>query len=223
MTNRKRKRDETDIIKKINSTPFSSFVNQVPLDTTFVGGNVSYLCTLHMTKKSKIVTEDTHKLTDIELDQCLALVEGTSRQDYEASSIGWHPQRKRREMLDKDMRYVIVRRAGSDFNLPIEGFISFMFTYEAGKPVVYIYEIHLRKDARGCGLGKHLLNLVHRMGAKAGVEESMLTVFKSNASTLEWYFRAGYAVDDCSPPDKRLRGEKTVESDYLILSKTGSS
>ena len=47
-------------------------------------------------------------LSDLEV--CLSLVEETSGDDYRASSSGWDTSRKREEMLDKDMIYLVVRQ-----------------------------------------------------------------------------------------------------------------
>ncbi|KAF2148693.1 hypothetical protein K461DRAFT_217874, partial [Myriangium duriaei CBS 260.36] len=158
-------------------------------------------------------------LSATDLTSCLSLVERTSRADYEASSIGWHPVRKRREMSDADMRYLLARRADAETGTGIEGFCSFMFTHEDGVAVVYIYEIHLEAVARGCGLGARLLGLVEGMGRDVGVEKCMLTCFRRNERAVEWYELMGYGVDEYSPRDKVLRGGKVKKCDYLILSK----
>lgn len=53
------------------------------------------------------------ELKPSELDACLALVEHTSGQDYRNSSIGWNTKRKRAEMLDEEMMYMLVRQSDS--------------------------------------------------------------------------------------------------------------
>ncbi|KAL6709635.1 hypothetical protein ACN47E_001063 [Coniothyrium glycines] len=50
-----------------------------------------------------------------ELNACLSLVESTSVQDYRNSRIGWHPRKKRLEMSDEEMIYLLVRHAGANF------------------------------------------------------------------------------------------------------------
>ncbi|KAJ9627000.1 N alpha-acetyl-transferase [Taxawa tesnikishii (nom. ined.)] len=45
-----------------------------------------------------------------ELNACFDLIESTSGAAYRSSSWGWHPFRKRREMREEDMRYLLVRR-----------------------------------------------------------------------------------------------------------------
>lgn len=104
--------------------------------------------------------------------------------------------------------------------VPIEGFLSFMLTWEDGIEVIYCYEIHLEERVRGSGVGKRLMGLVEEMGRKARVEKAMLTVFKRNEKAVRFYERLGYAVDECSPGPKKLRGGVVKEVDYLILSKS---
>ncbi|KAF2671565.1 hypothetical protein BT63DRAFT_173449 [Microthyrium microscopicum] len=53
------------------------------------------------------------ELSKQDLDKCFQLLVQTSREDYEDSSRGWHPEHKRAEMLDMNMRYLIVRSSPS--------------------------------------------------------------------------------------------------------------
>ena len=86
------------------------------------------------------------KLTEADLEACLALVEETSRPDYENSTKGWQPAKKRKEMKSADLRYILVK----DPEDTLRGFTSLMLTYEEGQPVVYCYEIHLKPELQGC-------------------------------------------------------------------------
>jgi ribosomal protein S18 acetylase RimI-like enzyme len=45
-----------------------------------------------------------------DLDTCLGLVEMTSGKDYRASSMGWNVRKKKEEMMDKEMLYILVRQ-----------------------------------------------------------------------------------------------------------------
>ena len=154
------------------------------------------------------------------LGQCLRLVETTSRKDYEASSIGWHPKRKKREMREDDMRYLILFRTGTGDVAPVIGFLSFMLTHDStpSVPVLYIYEIHLKDEAQGLGLGTHFMDLAEDIAGKVGVEKVMLTCFVSNERARGLYRRRGYSTDACSPEDRTTRG-KTIKADYVIMSK----
>lgn len=158
-----------------------------------------------------------------ELDKCFALIEATSRKDYEPSSFGWHPRKKKEEMRQKEMKYLLVRRYnkhGSMSEEPLEGFLSFMITHDStpSVPVLYIYEIHLSQSARGKGLGKRLINIAEHVARKIGLDKVMLTCFLSNERALKFYRMQGYDIDSCSPQDRKTRN-KILKADYTIMSK----
>jgi N-alpha-acetyltransferase 40 len=84
-------------------------------------------------------------LTDDELEACFNLVDETSGPDYRASTVGWRPDRKRKEMRAEHLRYVLVLNHRQE----VRGFISMMPCFEEGLAVVYCYEIHLKEELRG--------------------------------------------------------------------------
>lgn len=160
------------------------------------------------------------------------LTKHTSYSDYKASSQGWDDENKLGEMEDGDMRYLIVRlkdgqlpepkkrwSKDSDLDQSIIGFLSFMITQEEEENVVYIYEVHISEHFRDCGLGRHLFSMVESIGAATDMDKAMLTVFKSNVSARRWYDSRGYEVDTISPRPRKLRGGRSIEPDYEILSK----
>ena len=106
----------------------------------------------------------------------------------------------------------------------ILGFISFMFTYDdppyQDHEVVYIYEVHLHECLRGRGLGSSLIKFVERTAAHISIPKVMLTVFTANKGAIALYSKLGYGKDACSPED-RITRNKTVEADYMIMSKEG--
>lgn len=161
-------------------------------------------------KASKDISSD-------ELSACFDLVSFTSRHDYEASSWGWHPKRKKREMGEAEMRYFLVRHHDSG---PVLGFLSFMLTHDSAPsvPVLYIYEIHLASQAQSIGLGAYLMELAESVAGRVGVAKVMLTCFLSNENARSFYARRGYAADACSPED-RITRKKIIKVDYVILSK----
>lgn len=169
---------------------------------------------------SKITLTFAKDLAAQELDQCFNLIESTSRADYEPSSFGWHPNRKRREMEEKEMRYLQVYSSSEARPENCEGFLSFMITHDSSPvvPVLYIYEIHLTESARGKGLGHFLVGVAESIARKIGVEKVMLTCFLSNTSARDFYDRLGYETDACSPEDRTTR-KKVVKVDYVIMSK----
>ncbi|PQE09006.1 Acyl- N-acyltransferase protein [Rutstroemia sp. NJR-2017a WRK4] len=131
----------------------------------------------------------------------------------------------------------------------ILGFASFMPTYEDGKKVIYVYEIHLEEQLRGLvsihnypiqsnptpifqlqstltsnprrtKLSQTLMSLIQHAAEKIpGVEKVMLTCFTANAAARRFYERLGYEVDEFSPEPRVMRGGKEVRADYMILSR----
>ena len=160
------------------------------------------------------------------------LIKHTSYQDYNASSQGWDDKNKLEEMADEDMRYLIIRLKDGDapgsekqwrkdpkLDQSVIGFLSFMITQEEEENVVYIYEIHISEHFRDCGLGRHLFSMVEHIGDVTGMDKAMLTVFKRNTHARRWYDSRGYSVDEISPRPRKLRGGRSIEPDYEILSK----
>ncbi|KAH0175269.1 hypothetical protein KCU67_g317, partial [Aureobasidium melanogenum] len=160
------------------------------------------------------------------------LIKHTSYKDYKASSQGWDDENKLDEMKDDDMRYLIVRlkdgqlpelekrwSKDADLDQSIVGFLSFMITQEDEENVIYVYEIHISEHFRDCGLGRHLFNMVEYIGGATGMDKAMLTVFKCNVHARRWYDSRGYEVDEISPRPRKLRGGRSIEPDYEILSK----
>lgn len=164
----------------------------------------------------RISVESTGTISKGHLDSCFELLTTTSKANYKTSSLGWHPKAKRKEMKLPDLRYLLVRLDSADVIL---GFASFMLTYEDGREVIYMYEIHLSEALRGLGIGKKLVEIIQKVGANADVEKMMLTVYLSNEYATEWYKRLGFDVDDFSPGPRKLRSGVVKWSDYHILSK----
>lgn len=79
---------------------------KTPLDTTY---NIS----LKRAPFEQGPHDPQQEITKAELSTCFNIIERTSRKDYEASAWGWHPKRKRNEMREVDMRYLLVRRCGN--------------------------------------------------------------------------------------------------------------
>ncbi|KAK1067012.1 hypothetical protein LTR74_006726 [Friedmanniomyces endolithicus] len=139
-----------------------------------------------------------------ELSQCFALVEQTSKQDYETSSWGLASE----------------TQAPSSIGDCVEGFLSFMITHDSHPPVpvLYIYEIHLVESLRRVGLGAHLMQLAEEIARRGGLRKVMLTCFLSNVKARRFYEKRGFTRDICSPDDRQTR-ERVVQIDYVIMSK----
>jgi N-alpha-acetyltransferase 40 len=159
------------------------------------------------------------ELTHQELSACLDLVATTSRLDYEQSSWGWHPRRKKREMREEEMRYLLVRTTNT-MQSDVQGFLSFMLTHDSSPsvPVLYVYEIHLAAHLRKLGLGAHLMQVVEDLAQMFSMEKIMLTCFVRNVKAYNFYVSRDYEKDVISPEDRSTR-KKTTTPDYVIFSK----
>ena len=166
-----------------------------------------------------ITMQTSSTITPADFEACFRLVESTSASAYAASSVGWSAKKKRKEMRLPDLRYLLVKSVGSATTGVVDGFLSFMLTYEDGREVIYCYELHLPLELRGGGLGGHLMRTVEGIGMRVGVEKAMLTVFVANAGAVEFYHRLGYEEDEYSPKPRKLRNGVIKQADYVILSK----
>lgn len=121
-----------------------------------------------------------------------------------------------------DMRYLLVKAVAENIvdGAEVDGFLSFMLTYEDGYEVIYCYEIHLKPLLRGNGVGKQLIGMMEEVGRKAGVAKAMLTVFVENEGALKFYDKLGYEEDEFSPGPKKLRNGVVKNPTYIILSKS---
>lgn len=157
------------------------------------------------------------RLAPDDLQACFSLIEETSRSDYENSAGKWHPTKKLQEMKSSELRYILVRDTKTN---TIHGFISLMPTYEEGQPVVYCYEIHLKPELQGTGLGTLLMSFLSTVAENIPpITKVMLTCFVSNQRGLNFYRKLGFETDDISPVSRTLRSRTVFTPDYVIMSK----
>ncbi|MCJ1482967.1 hypothetical protein MMC06_003133 [Schaereria dolodes] len=160
--------------------------------------------------------ESSATIPPADLMACFDLLVATSASAYATSSIGWSPASKRKEMRLPDLRYLLVKSVET---AQVQGFLSFMLTYEDGHETVYCYEIHLESALQGLGLGRHLIGIMEEIGRSVGVEKAMLTVFLKNEAALRFYEGLEYVEDGYSPRVRKLRNNVVKKPDYIILSK----
>ncbi|KAJ9643897.1 hypothetical protein H2199_003763 [Coniosporium tulheliwenetii] len=162
-----------------------------------------------------------------DLAACFALIETTSSAAYKASSFGWDPKAKIREMTHRDIKPrasespPTQKRSGRwwgvsppskkpriaqpprlvepDKSGEVVAFLSFMLDIEDTEAVLYVYEIHLAEEVRRLGLGTHLMDAAEQIGRDVGVSSAMLTCFTSNAAAETFYRKRGYKVHRSSP------------------------
>ncbi|KAI2615990.1 acyl-CoA N-acyltransferase [Hypoxylon sp. NC1633] len=209
----KRRRAATDPIERANQKGDDAFIKEhfcpsKPTWTEWTDPKTQHQFSLSLVRLESLSAED--------LGACFSLVEETSRADYESSSVGWKPSRKLIEMKTSELRYIIVKdMAGS-----VCGFTSLMPTYEEGEPVVYCYEIHLKPELQGAGLGKVLLGFLESVAMNTPpIKKVMLTCFLRNQRALAFYKKSGFEKDKISPVPRKLRFGKEFIPDYIIMSK----
>ncbi|KAI8264841.1 hypothetical protein K4K53_000126 [Colletotrichum sp. SAR 10_77] len=157
------------------------------------------------------------KMSVDEMQACFDMVEFTSGADYRASSWGWKPAAKIKEMRSPELRYVLVKESGSE---RLCGFTSLMPTFEEGEAVVYCYEIHLLEELRGTGMGRKLMDYLVAVAESIPiVEKVMLTCFVANKAARGFYEKLGFARDATSPVERKLRFGKVFVPDYVIMSR----
>ncbi|KAF2969482.1 hypothetical protein GQX73_g4093 [Xylaria multiplex] len=210
----KRKRATTDPIEKVNRKSDDEFIKEhlCPSDPAWVAW-------LHPSTQAhySLSLIGAKALNNIDLDACYSLIEETSRADYEASTTGWKPVKKMAEMKSPELRYILVKDAEGT----VRGFTSLMPTYEEGEPVIYCYEIHLKSELQGTGLGRLLMSLLSRVAAHTPpIKKVMLTCFLRNQRALKFYESGGFTPDPISPVPKKLRYGREFVPDYVIMSKT---
>ena len=219
-TSKKRRKAEDELINEANAMPINDFkTKHIDNDALLYSKGDAGSST-----NMRIALKAAKDLSKHELNACFDLIEFTSRTDYESSSWGWHSRRKKREMKEDEMRYLLVRSVGIDKHSKfgrehdVEGFLSFMLTHDStpSVPVLYVYEIHLTPQLRKLGLGAHLMQLAESIAKSVGVEKVMLTCLLSNEKAHSYYKRRGYVTDVCSPEDRTTRN-KTVKADYVIM------
>ncbi|KAH0443125.1 acetyltransferase [Colletotrichum camelliae] len=161
------------------------------------------------------------KMSVDEMQACFDLVEHTSGADYRASSWGWKPAAKIKEMRSPELRYVLVKEAkGEGDSERLCGFTSLMPTFEEGEPVVYCYEIHLLEELRGTGMGRRLMDYLVAVAESIPiVEKVMLTCFVANVAARGFYEKLGFDKDATSPVERKLRFGKVFVPDYVIMSR----
>jgi len=159
------------------------------------------------------------------LTACFDLISLTSSAAYAASSRGWHPSAKLKEMREKAMQYLLVFQADVQEFIAAKdliGFLSYQLIDEDGVgPVIYIYEIHV--GAQNRGIGTALMRCVDVIGKHERTVKAMLTVFVSNKDAIRFYERCGYEKwdEEYIPPRKRLRSgvKAACKPSYIIMAK----
>lgn len=205
------KKVKLDPIEVANSKPLEDFAQE------YLPPSEDWKTWIHPSTKEQydVVLETSGGISSSDFDACFHLIEFTSGEDYRKSKSGWKPRSKRKEMKLLDLKYLLIKHDSR-----VEGFLSFMPTYEDGYPVIYCYEIHLSSALQGTGLGTTLMQVFEAIGARIPTtKKAMLTCFTSNQKGMKFYSKLEYDKEEFTPPPKMLRNGTRVESEYVIFAK----
>jgi ribosomal protein S18 acetylase RimI-like enzyme len=156
-------------------------------------------------ERNDIKIKNSQTVTTSEFDFCFQLVRMNMNEFHQE----W--EEKSREM----------KEANTMFLLHENGFCSFQFSLddqyvEQSKrriPVLYLYELQIKKIYAGKGLGSKLMGMVELIARDFEMIQVTLTVAKGNTLALRFYQKRGYHYDSTCPS---LYGQDVP---YFILSK----
>lgn len=158
-------------------------------------------------KRIKDVPPDTIKLL-------FGILKKNMERYYRSCDWGWDEDKKFAEMTEDAAWYLIAY----DHDKNPVAFSHFRFDMDFGLDVLYVYEIHLIEEVRRKGLGKFMSQLLELVAFKHNFKKVILTVFKHNPETLEFYRSLKYTMDETSPED-----DYEEQFCYFILSKPNKS
>lgn len=158
----------------------------------------------------KCVTSYT-SLTEEETEFILKLTEGNMKCYYEKSENGWNEKQKEKEFKNETARFIL---CSTEEDEKLIAFVHFRFELDDQQkhPVVYCYEIQVIPSLQSHGIGKFLMQILHQIGSRFKMNKVMLTCFKHNESTFQFYNRLGYSLDICTP------SKFNMDTSYEILS-----
>lgn len=118
-------------------------------------------------------------------------------------------------MAEPETNYII-----SEF-----GFLSFQLTVDheyvqdfVEIPVLYVYELQIKKGHQGKGYGKLLMEIAEDIARESSIKQVKLTVFKCNKEAIGFYQKMGYTVDSTCL-SKHMDEQEFQSVGYWIYSK----
>eukprot|EP01080_Neovahlkampfia_damariscottae_P009961 gene9961-2280_t len=169
--------------------------------------------------ESKYTIKYYHKLNKEKFEKIFQILKKNIKTFYENSEWGWNENEKKKEMKQKNMKYIIIYDSKNEEN--ILGFSCFQFDLEENphqdekdkRKIVYLYELHISSNFQGKGLGTIFISLLEEISKKTKLEYIMLTNLKKNENSLKFYLKNNFEIDETSP------SKYDIETDYEILSK----
>lgn len=156
------------------------------------------------------------QLTQDEFNWISNLTEANMKEYYEKSENGWNRKQKEKEFRHQTARFLLCRlnnkydtddeetshtTNGSEKLGDLVAFVHFRFEldYLDKHPILYCYEIQVANEYQCYGLGRHLMLLLEQIASKFHMKNILLTCFKHNPRSLNFYQKLGYTIDSCSP------------------------
>ncbi|MDC6271131.1 GNAT family N-acetyltransferase [Acetobacter pasteurianus] len=204
--------DDSELLRKIaQNVSYDILLSQLPNAFHLPGLNTHILPAADLAQEQ---IEELISIIDDNLGDLYIKNNGTN----------WKIDKDRDEM--KEPGLVVVWFTEKD-KTRVAGYISFKLCFDADERfVVYLYEIHFRKDFQGKSLGRLVMDQFHffAKGLQRSdhslyqrVKGTSLTVFSDNERALNWYKRLGYQLAENSPEDKVLRSGKIRKPGYYLL------
>uniref|UniRef100_A0A5K3FQK7 N-alpha-acetyltransferase 40 n=1 Tax=Mesocestoides corti TaxID=53468 RepID=A0A5K3FQK7_MESCO len=157
------------------------------------------------------------------------ITEHNMKNFYLKSTWGWDDETKRNELFAPESRLLVcylrnvkarcdLRRHKSPPSLPVTSddpcaFVHFRFEIDAGRPILYCYEIQLHEKVRGFKLGRKLMDILLKISIDNRMSRILLTVFKFNTVACTFFRKLGFKIDHTDPSKFGLC------VDYSILSR----
>lgn len=79
--------------------------------------------------------------------------------------------------------------------------MHFRFDIEDYVEVLYLYEIQVKANVQGKGLGRYLMSLMETIAFHYDMKGIVLTVLKSEVNVVKFYFSLHYEIESHSPDD----------------------
>ncbi|KAF6765987.1 acyl-CoA N-acyltransferase [Ephemerocybe angulata] len=130
-----------------------------------------------------------------------------------ASSLGWDAKKKHAEMFHRFSRFILVFQGPEPLAENLVAFSMFRFENEEEYCVLYCYELQVKEEMRGMGIGRCLMNVLECIGSEWRMQKLMLTVLKANKNAVKFYATVGFQIDASSPTNFGYK------EDYEILSR----
>lgn len=120
-------------------------------------------------------------LTETEIQWILESLRGWLKL-HEKSGQGWEENQKRQEVTQKHQQLLVLHSKNTRL-----AFLSYMYDYEDGIPVMYIYELFVEHHARRKGVAAMLMRAAEDIACALNIPALMLTVFVDNNAAVRLY------------------------------------